>query len=53
MQYEWWQFCLITISNGISWSLPILTVFLAAAWFLGNVTKEVVEKVKKKVSTEE
>jgi len=50
---EWYQLCLLQLCKGISWSLPILTVFLAAAWFLGNVTKEVVEKVKKKVSTEE
>ena len=48
MEFLWWQICLVTLSKGIAWCFPILTFFLAISWLITDLTKEVVEKVKKK-----
>ena len=49
---EWWQICLITLTKGISWSLPILAFIFGLIVFINNVTKEVVDKAKKKYTNE-
>jgi len=45
--------CLLQICKGISWSLPIVTLFLAAAWFMSFITKETVDKAMKKYAPKE
>lgn len=44
MQYEWWQLCLITLSKGLAWAIPIVSIFIAANWFITDLIKETVEK---------
>jgi len=52
MDYIWWQVCLIQLFKGISWSIPIWSIFFAISWFMTYVTKEMVDKAKKKFTTE-
>lgn len=53
MEYVWWQQCFVTLFKGISWSLPIWSIFLAGAWFMSFVTRETVEKAIKKYTPKE
>lgn len=52
MDFLWWQVCLINISKGISWSIPIFSLFFAVTWLINDLIKDTVEKVKDKMKNE-
>ena len=53
MEYLWYQMCILQLCKGISWSMPVWSLFLAVSWFMSYVTKEAVEKTKEKLTSEE
>jgi hypothetical protein len=53
MEFLWWQVCILQLCKGISWSIPIWAIVLAASWFMSNILKEPVDKARKKLTSEE
>jgi hypothetical protein len=48
-----WMDCILQICKGISWSIVIWSIFLAASWFMGSITKDIVDKAKNRIAPKE